>query len=92
MQFLSERAAINQFISNFNRFNHISVTNYIKHKCILEEDFKSIFSGAFGWDNTPEGFEYWKKLSIDWRIYINDKIAHTKYTEETSKNNYNSIW
>jgi hypothetical protein len=86
IRFLSENAAINQFISNFNRLNDITLPNYINSKYRSEEDFRSLISSAFSWDNTPEGFTYWCKLSHQWRRHVTTKNVSIEKLEKEEKN------
>ena len=92
MQFLSENAAINQFVSNFNSSADITLSSYINSKYKSKEDFKSLISSAFGWDNTPEGFNYWAKLSRQWHTHVNTKNIDIKKLKKEEKMAYNSIW
>jgi hypothetical protein len=92
MRFLSEEAAINQFITNFNNINTKTVVNHISSNYGSKEDFRSLISLAFLWDNTPEGFNYWSKLSCKWRLYFNSKIIDKACQEKEEKTAYNSLW
>lgn len=35
---------------------------------------ESLISGAFSWDRTPEGYDYWYGLDYKWRIVNNINV------------------
>lgn len=64
-----------ELISNFNKF----FNNFSEVQCWI--------AGAFSWSSTAQGFEYWKKLDIEWCEHFRDcnKINLTPISEEDLK-------
>ena len=56
--FLIEHDAYTQFYDNVEEGE---LEKYLEHFPL------SLISGMFTWDETPEGYVYWRKLSDAWR-------------------------
>lgn len=61
--------------SNFNKF----FNSFSEVQCWI--------AGAFSWSSTAQGFEYWKKLDIEWCEHFRDcnKVNLTPISEEDLK-------
>lgn len=92
MQFLSNNAAIDRFISNFNNQNDTTLVAYIRSKCSSKHSFSDMILTAFDWERTAENYDYWCNLSKDWRLFVNKKMGNSNVKEKEEKITYNSIW
>ena len=64
-EFLKQQGALEAFKKHTTKFHdHITIQSYLSWKLI--DDPKNVISGAFPWDETEEGHEYWYNLSTLW--------------------------
>lgn len=83
-RFLKEKEAYRPFIINLKQQKYyplyaiISVNEKLDRRC-------SPINSAFTWDNTEEGYDFWKKLHMECKEMF-DKIKEDEY--ERIKENY----
>jgi len=61
--FLAGELAFLNFVTNVQKTENTIDKSY-------QAKYEEVILGAFGWDYTPEGFEYWDKLNDAWVKYI----------------------
>jgi len=61
--FLKKHRVLTKFKKNFKKHGHIADLEYF---CSIV-DTDSHISGAFGWDDTEEGLDFWDDLNIKWK-------------------------
>lgn len=67
--FLNTRVA-KQFETNFKKqCTSIGILSFLSDSGSDSEAIR----GAFSWDGTPEGFDYWRKVELLWRRFLRGK-------------------
>ena len=78
IEFFEEEGCFSQYMKNCDFLN---VSLELNSKTIERTTYffydeynsiKSVFSAAFCWDETPEGYEYWGRISQNWCNTLRD--------------------
>lgn len=63
--FLTQNEAYDSYMRNCIKVNSPSCFSFLKY--LIPESY---VHGAFLWENTPEGFDYWKLINDKWKLVL----------------------
>jgi len=64
--FLRKNEALEAFVANFKE-NYKKLVDYKVNDYLKEAHPYNYFTGAFPWEDSPEGGVYWMRLEDEWR-------------------------
>ena len=62
--FLNEKKLWDSYKSNYSHPHKLSLTDFLKSKNGTE-----FFMLAFLWGKTPQGYNFWYELNIEWHLF-----------------------
>ena len=63
-----------QYVANIKKLNGV---NHIDHELNIEIPSSIFFITAFHWTQSPEGFDYWSKISKDFEHSLSKEKTYT---------------
>ncbi len=75
------------FLKNLNKYKKLdpvtTVSGYVM-KMVSQNKEQDLVSGAFSWNGTDEGHNYWAKRSEEWEKELENELER--------RNGFNSVW
>lgn len=65
-RFITEKHVKNNYKRCVDDYNAKARTNMNFEKFITSIPLMSLISGAFDWDGTTDGYEFWRRLNEEW--------------------------
>lgn len=64
VNFLLKNKVYKEFLDNFYAVNN-SISDYVKSTSLIDQ-----IKLAFNWENTTEGYDFWKDVDKKWLEYL----------------------
>ena len=77
IKFLKDNKVYEQFMHNFDKREDYRNFTCSKNQFLSKMEPVCFINGAFTYDRTKEGYDFWLRMSLNWQQYCSNSIKIT---------------